>query len=168
MDSIIETFHLDWKLFLAQAVNFVIVVFVLWRFAFKPLAKNLAERAKTIEKSLKQAKEIAEQREEMLKLRKQAVLEAQVETKKIIGEAGERAKKFEENMRVKTQEHAQVIFNKAKRDIEEEKKQMFSEVRKEAAELVVAAMEKILQENMPPDLDKKMAEKTIDSIAAKE
>ena len=51
MDSIIETFHLDWKLFLAQVVNFTIVVFVLWRFAFKPLAKNLAERTRTIEKA---------------------------------------------------------------------------------------------------------------------
>ena len=120
MDSIIETFHLDWKLFLAQVVNFTIVVIVLWRFAFKPLAKNLAERTKTIEKSLKQAKEIAEQREEMLKLREQSVLEAQIEAKKVIDETSNKMKEYEEQMRIKTQNQAEVILTKAKSDIQEE------------------------------------------------
>jgi len=166
MESIIETFHLDWKLFLAQVVNFTIVVIVLWRFAFKPLAKNLAERTKTIEKSLKQAKEIAEQREKMLKLREQAVLEAQIEAKKVIDETSNKMKEYEDQIKVKTQNQAEVILTKAKADIQEEKGKMLSDVRQEAADLVVMALEKVLQEKVSADLDKKLAEKAIDSIAA--
>jgi len=164
MESIIQTFHLDWKLFLAQVVNFAIVVFVLWRFAFKPLAKNLAERTKIIEKSLKQAKEIAEQREEMLKLREQAALEAQSEAKKIIDETVNKMKEYEEQVRIKTQNQAEIILTKAKADIEKEKEKMLSEVKQEAADLVVMALEKVLQEKVTGDLDRKLSEKAIKGI----
>ena len=60
MDSIISTFHIDYKLMLAQLVNFGIIVGVLWYFVFKPLAAKMTERTKTIEKSLAEARQIAD------------------------------------------------------------------------------------------------------------
>ena len=102
----------------------------------------------------------------MLKLREQAVLEAQIEAKKVIDETSNKMKEYEEQIKVKTQNQAEVILIKAKADIQEEKGKMLSEVRQEAADLVVMALEKVLQEKVSADLDKKLAEKAIDSIAA--
>ena len=102
----------------------------------------------------------------MLKLRELAVLEAQIEAKKVIDETSNKMKEYEEQMKVKTQNQAEVILTKAKADIQEEKGKMLSEVRQEAADLVVMALEKVLQEKVSPDLDKKLAEKAVNSIAA--
>src|SRR4051812_38811909 len=56
MDSIISTFHIDWKIIIAQAINFAIVFLVLYKFALKPLGKLMAERSGKIEKGLDDAK----------------------------------------------------------------------------------------------------------------
>ena len=60
MDSLISTFHIDWHLIVAQAVNFAIVFAVLYWFALKPLGKLMEERKETIEKGLADAKSNAQ------------------------------------------------------------------------------------------------------------
>ena len=55
--SVIETLGINGKLLLAQLINFGIVVFVMWRWVYKPLMKMMDERAKEIAGGLKNAKE---------------------------------------------------------------------------------------------------------------
>ena len=55
MDSLITTFHIDWKIIIAQAINFLIVFLVLYFFAIKPLKKLMAERVDKISKGLTDA-----------------------------------------------------------------------------------------------------------------
>ena len=57
MESIIATFHIDWKIIIAQAVNFGIVFAVLYVYALKPLAKLMEERSQKINKGVIDAKE---------------------------------------------------------------------------------------------------------------
>lgn len=56
MDSIISTFHIDWKIIIAQAVNFGVVFVVLYIFALKPLGKLMAERSEKIARGIDDAK----------------------------------------------------------------------------------------------------------------
>ena len=60
MEELIQTFHIDWKLLIAQLINFAIVLFVLWKFAIKPLSKTMDKRTNDIEKSIDDAKKIEE------------------------------------------------------------------------------------------------------------
>ena len=55
MDSIISTFHIDWKIIIAQAINFVIVFAVLYFYALKPLSKLMKERSEKISQGLDDA-----------------------------------------------------------------------------------------------------------------
>ena len=56
MDSIISTFHIDWKIIIAQAINFGIVFFILYVYALKPLSKLMEERGEKINQGIKDAK----------------------------------------------------------------------------------------------------------------
>ncbi|MBY0376798.1 ATP synthase F0 subunit B, partial [Patescibacteria group bacterium] len=56
MESIISTFHIDWKIIIAQAINFGIVFVVLYIYALKPLSKLMKERSETIAKGIDDAK----------------------------------------------------------------------------------------------------------------
>ena len=60
MDSFITTFHIDWKILIAQGINFAIVLLLLYFFALKPLKKVMSERTTVIEKGIADAKHNAE------------------------------------------------------------------------------------------------------------
>ncbi|OGI77379.1 hypothetical protein A3B85_00880 [Candidatus Nomurabacteria bacterium RIFCSPHIGHO2_02_FULL_37_13] len=60
MESIISTFHIDWKIIIAQAVNFGVVFTVLYIFALKPLSKLMAERGEKIKTGINDAKKSSE------------------------------------------------------------------------------------------------------------
>src|SRR3989338_6746138 len=60
MSSIISTFHIDWKIIIAQAVNFGVVFTVLYIFALKPLSKLMAERGEKIKTGINDAKKYSE------------------------------------------------------------------------------------------------------------
>ncbi|MEE9165200.1 MAG: ATP synthase F0 subunit B, partial [Nitrospinota bacterium] len=78
---------------------------------------------------------------------------------KKIQEAVLEAKKISENIVKNTKEEADKIKEKAKQNIEQEKKNALAEIRKEVVNLSMVATEKLIKESV----DKKMAEKLVDS-----
>lgn len=72
-----ESLGLDWKLFLAQIVNFGILFFVLSKFIYKPISKLLEERKKKIEESLLNSKKIEERLEKLEVKEKEVIKKAE-------------------------------------------------------------------------------------------
>ena len=62
--GIVETFGIDWPMLVAQAINFLIVAFIIWKFAFKNVLSTIKEREKQISDSLKNADRIKLELEE--------------------------------------------------------------------------------------------------------
>jgi F-type H+-transporting ATPase subunit b len=60
MEEITKVFGIDWRLFIIQAINFGLVVFLLSKFLYKPILNVIEERRKIITKGLDDAK-LAEQ-----------------------------------------------------------------------------------------------------------
>ena len=61
---IAQEFGVDWPFLIAQAVNFVLVAFVIYRFGFKGILSTVKEREKQISDSLKHAEKIKLELEE--------------------------------------------------------------------------------------------------------
>ena len=164
MGSLISTFHIDVRLIIAQLVNFIIVMLVLWFFALKPLIKMMGERTEKIEKSLLQAKEIevkmtATQAEQaaILKQAKQdaaAVLEAA----KASGEDNR------QQMLQKTKEEVEKIVVKGKEQLAAEKVKMVGEIKGEIADLVIATTKKVLGSAVTKEVDKKLVNEAIKDL----
>ena len=57
----IAALGIDLKILIAQLVNFLLLYFLLSKFAFGPLGKILEERRKRIEESEKRAQEIEQE-----------------------------------------------------------------------------------------------------------
>src|SRR3990167_3529004 len=89
MNGFIETFHIDWRLMIAQLFNFGIVFLAFYLLAAKPLRKLMKERGEEIETGLQNAKAGMEMiqkakeeyEENTIKLRKQSI-DTQKELKK--------------------------------------------------------------------------------------
>jgi F-type H+-transporting ATPase subunit b len=164
MQALVDTFHIDVKLIIAQLVNFLIVLTVLYYFALKPLMKIMNERSETIEKSLKKAEEIDISFEES-KTRQEAMLvKAREEAHAIIGEAEARGLKEQERLKEETKVEVNKLVENAKNQIAHEKEKATKDLRRGTAELVIKASTKVLEKHAPKDLDAKLAEDALKKI----
>jgi len=161
MENLIETFHLDVRLIIAQVVNFAIVFSVLYWFAFKPLAKVMAERSEKISKSLDDAKKVEEKLSETQAEFNRAMAEAKKQANAILEKASAQAddKKQAEIKRAK--EEIGQIINQEKQKMQAEKAATLKEIKKEVADLVIASVEKVLNEKMDAKKDSEIIKKII-------
>jgi F-type H+-transporting ATPase subunit b len=142
--KILTDFGIDVPLFLAQAVNFAIVAFLLWKLAFKPVLATMDERQKKIAEGLQfadsaKAQLAAAQQENAEVLRK-----AQLEATRIIDEARKTAKELSDRETAAATERANALITKAQQAIELEHRKMLDEARTEIARLVVTTTQRVL------------------------
>jgi F-type H+-transporting ATPase subunit b len=152
---------IDWKLFLAQAVNFLVLLFVLRRFAYKPMLEFLDKRRGSIEQGLKDA-EIAKTKLAQMEVKKQETLvSARKEARDIVAAAEISAKQRDAERLAETEIKTKRLIADELVKIEEEKHKAFSEVREEIADLVAVAVEKILKEKVDTAKDKELIENVV-------
>ncbi|MFH1822228.1 MAG: F0F1 ATP synthase subunit B [Patescibacteria group bacterium] len=161
MESLIETFHIDIKLLVAQIVNFGIVFLALYFFALKPLAKVMQERTKKIEKSLEEAKEIEKKLANTEEDYSNKMSEAKKEANIIIEKAKNQAENKREELLKKAKEEIGAIIEQEKAKMQTEKAKTLKEIKADIADLVVASVEKILGKNLSSQDDKEIVKKVI-------
>jgi len=161
MNELITTFHIDWKLIIAQLVNFGIILFVLKRYAYGPTMKLMDDRTKKIEKGLKDAQDSHKKLAEIAEKEKEVLVEARKTAQEIVSKAEAVAVKNKEEIITQTKEQAEKILSDAAKKIELEKNQMFAEIKTQVAELVVLATGKVIGEKIDSEKDKDLIAKAI-------
>jgi len=156
MDSLISTFHIDLKLFIAQLINFGIVFAVLYYMAFKPLIKTMTERTEKIDKSLKDADEIENRLSATEKEQIEIIGAAKKQANLIVEEADKRGEVRRQELIEKAKEDIGAVMNAEREKMIREKAETLKEIKKEVADLVVMTVEKLLNEKMTSDKDQEL------------
>jgi len=147
---------------LTQVVTFIILLVVLRFVAYKPIMRMLDERSRRIKESLDQAESIkaqsARSEEEVRKQLEQASREGQ--------ERIARAVKAGEDVKQKAQEdakkEAETLVNRARAEIQRERDDAISEVRREFAELTVLAAGKVIEKSLDKEEHRELIEKVLE------
>ena len=164
MDSIIQPFHIDFKLLIAQIINFAIVFAVLYKFALKPLQKVMEERSAKIEKSLEDAKKIDANLAKTEDDYKKMISSARKEANEILEQANVQAQKNKEQTVEKAKQEIGVVISKEKQLIKQEKENILRDIKKEAGALVISAAEKLLSKKVDNNKeDEEFIKKTLNS-----
>ncbi len=161
MDSLISIFHIDWRILIAQIINFGIIFFVLYRFAFKPLAKMMNDRTKLIEKSLGDARDIEKKLTETSSEQTEILAQAKRDALAIVEKANVQSEANKAKLIEKTKAEVAVIVAQEKEKISAEKDNLRLELKKEMADLVVLAVEKVLAEKMTSAKDQELIAKSL-------
>ncbi len=148
ISKITHDFGISWPFLLAQILNFSVVAFILWRFAFKPVLATLDERQQKIAAGLKYAEEMKAKLDAVQQESVASAKRSQVEATRIIEEARTSAKEFLDKQTQESAAKANEIIVKAQQVIELEKKKMLAEARTEIARLVVAITGRVLAKEM--------------------
>jgi F-type H+-transporting ATPase subunit b len=146
MDSLISTFHIDFKLMLAQLFNFALVFACLYFIAAKPLRKLISDRDAEIRKGLDDAKTNAEILENTAKESEAAMRKARTEANEIFDKAKKEVEKKKTEMLESAKKEVSDMLIQGKKMLDTEREKMIAEVKNEVAGLVISATEKILAE----------------------
>jgi F-type H+-transporting ATPase subunit b len=136
-------------------VSFLIVFFLLKKFAWKPILNMLNEREGSIDQALKAADKAKEDMKKMQSDNERILDEARAEREKIFREAQEIKEKIVGEAREQANREKDRILNEARASIEAEKNSAIREIRDTAAELSVQIAEKLLRNELSKDQKQK-------------
>ncbi|EKE11158.1 MAG: hypothetical protein ACD_15C00133G0009 [uncultured bacterium] len=159
--ELLNNLGINGKLLVAQIINFLILLFVLHKFAYGPVVKMLETRTKKIEKGLKDAQESQKKLEEISEKEQAVLVEARKQAQEIIKKSEESAILQAQEIVVSAKKQSQKILETAQKQIEQEKVKILAEVKAEVTGLVVMATEKIINEKLDETKDGELIRKSI-------
>src|SRR3989338_7594104 len=127
--ELIEKFAIDWRTLLAQIVNFLIVLAVLYKFAYKPVLKMLRDRTAKIDKSLKEAATIQHRLDQLAREKTVILRQAKKEAQQLLEQAGQQAQANSQSTLTETKERVQAMTDAARREIQAARHSLVDEVR---------------------------------------
>jgi F-type H+-transporting ATPase subunit b len=143
-------------LILWMTVSFATLIFILRKFAWKPILKSLHERENSIDEALNQANKA---REEMANLKadnEKLLKEAQEERNVILRDARKVKESIIEEARQKANEEANNIIENAKERIENEKMMAMTDLKNQIADLSIDIAKNILERELSKDKEQEI------------
>jgi F-type H+-transporting ATPase subunit b len=143
---------------------FIVLIFVLGRFAYKPLLAAVEAREQSLQNALDQTRRDREEAAKILEEHKRQLDAARGEAQAFIAEGRATAEKMKADMLEATRTQQQELMERAKRDIEHEKTRAIAELRREAVDLAIAGASKVIEKNLDNTSNRQLVESFLSSI----
>jgi F-type H+-transporting ATPase subunit b len=157
----------DPGLYIWTIATFLILVWLLAKFAWRPLLAALEGRQETIRKSLDDA-QLARQELERLNVESRKILaEARVQADSIVSQTRSDAARLRDELKQKAQTEAAGIIKNAERQIEMETQRALQQIRNEAVDLSITIASKLLERNVTKEDNERLIEETFKQIEAR-
>lgn len=144
MGEILESLGFEFPKFLWQVVNFLILLWILKKFAYKPILSMLDERKKSIEDAINNAESAKTEAANLRKEYETRLAEAKQEAQDIIAKATKLGEEMKNDIVANAQAEATKAIKRAQEEINREKDQAIAALRDEVATLAVMAAGKVL------------------------
>ena len=161
MAQLFTQFGVDWQLLLAQVINFAILVFLLQRFAYKPVMNMLAERRRKIAEGLSASEESKRKLAEASEMQKQILLRAEEEALGVVNAAEDVAEKRGEEMIAAAEAKAEQVIVSGRKVTEEERLKMAEEFGQSAEGMLEKGLARVLGKMNPAERDKVLIAETL-------
>lgn len=166
MGETLQTLGIQWPKLIAQLINFAIVLFVLWKWAYKPVLQMLELRRTKIAESVANADKIKQELARTEQARQEILAKADSEANKLIEEARAAAARLLEQETQKAVAAANQIVTKAREANEAELARMKAELRREVGRLVVATTAKVTGKILTVEDHQRLVNEASQQIAA--
>lgn len=154
--ELLSKLGIDWKLLLAQVVNFGILLGVLTAFVYRPLLDLLDARRERIAKAMEDAGRIEGQKKEMEQIRIKELQKIDQEAGAFLERAKEQAEKMKADILQVASKEAEGLLAKGKQQLEGERARVMGEVQMILTKVILEMTEKILEREFSPDDEKRL------------
>ena len=129
-------------------VCFLVVLFVLKRYAFGPVQQMIDTRRERIQSALDEADHAGAEARDLLEEHRKLIGQAKSESEEILSEARRIAEAQRERVKVETEEDRQRRLEETRRQIEQATQQALAQIRDEVGKLSLLAAEKITRKSL--------------------
>ena len=165
MDSLVK---LDPGLFIWTIITFLLLFFVLAKYAWKPLIKMLDDREGMIRSSLDDAEKAKLELERLNKESEAITAKARSEAQAILAESKTVAEKVKEDTIAKAKEQAIKISDDAEKQIQVEKDKAITDIKQEVVNLTLSVAEKLINKNLNDADNKSLIEESLKKVKSYE
>ena len=165
-EKIVETFGVNWPLFISQCIAFLVVAFLLKRFAYQPVLEMLEQRRQKIAEGMEHADKIKAELAETQTERDKVLAEANQRAEKLIADAKEAAKQVGEAESQRAVKQAEEIVRKAREVTEADRERMMAELKAEIGRLVVDTPAKVSGKVLTTEDQQRLIDETNKELAA--
>jgi len=137
--------HIDWWTLALQTINLLVLLWLLGRFLFRPIARIVEERQAAVAKALDDARAMREQAEMAEGKAKDAAAKVAAEREGVLKKAGEEAAQERARMVEDAQADADKLIEEAKREIEQTRDAEEKKIAKRASALAVDIAGRLLE-----------------------
>ncbi len=156
--------QLDPGLFVWTILTFLLLVFILAKFAWKPLLKMLQDREDMVRSSLEDAEKAKSELERLNEESEAIMAKARFEAQSILADGKAAAEKVKDDIIAKSKEQANKIREDAGNQIQVEKDKAISEIKKEVVNLTLSVAEKLIQKNLSDADNKSLIEESLKKV----
>lgn len=142
-------------------IIFLFLLYILGKFAWKPLLKALADREQNIERALAGASEAEEKIRNLKNEQDAVILAARQEKEKIVKEGIDQRDKIVASAREKAQQEADKIIEETRKQLAREKEAAISEMKNQIAILSIEIASQVVKADME---DRARHEKLVDEL----
>lgn len=159
MLSILAKIGFDWQVALANLVNFLIILFILKRYAFTPIKTAIKSRQELIQKGVDDARKAETDKIMAEELRESTLREARKKADEIVSSANKQAEHIQNQAKEDALKIKERIIKDGEKTIEKAHDEMISKVKHKSAVMIASGIEKILGENMTEALNESYIKK---------
>lgn len=129
-----------------HSIAFLLLLFILAKFAWKPVLQSIKEREESIDNALASAEKAKQEMARLTSENEELLKAARLERDEILKEAKELKDQIVSDAKVTAQAEGAKMVEQAKKEIDDQKKRAMAEVKNQVSELSLEIAKKVLQQ----------------------
>ncbi|MBD5358389.1 MAG: F0F1 ATP synthase subunit B [Bacteroides sp.] len=160
-----ELFTPDFGLIFWMFIAFIVLFFILWKWGWPVILKNMDERADTIDKGVEYARKAKAELDSARQEARKYIEEAQTKQAEMLRDAAKMKSQLEEEARIAASERAKEMIDAAKVSIEQSRKEAELQFRNEVSKFSLDIAEKMVRNQLKNDkAQNELVNKLLDEI----
>jgi F-type H+-transporting ATPase subunit b len=152
------------NLMLWTLVIFLLLFWILKRFAFPAILGEVEKREKALQDAIDSAKRDREEAQRILEEQRKQIEAARGDAQKLIADGRAVAEKMRADMVEQTHQEQQTMIERARKEIDAERDRAIAQLRREAVNLAIAGASKVIEQNLDNTKNRQLVESFLSSI----
>lgn len=145
-------------------VVFLLVLFVLGKWAWGPILGAVEAREEGIRDSIAEAKQLQEEAHELLERQRRELAEARRQAQEIVAEGREAGERVRREIEERAREESEKIIERARTEIGRERDRALEVIRGESVDLALAVARRILEDRLDTEADRGLVERYLNEV----
>ena len=147
---------------IAQLINFIILFVLLYLVAYRPIMRMFDERSRKIKDSIEQTEHIKDEAERAEKEAEKRIKAASQEGQEMVASAIKSGDDMRQKSEQDARAEAEALVSRARGEIQRERDEAISEVRRAFADLTIQAAEKVIDRSLDKQAHREIIEKVLE------